>query len=510
MSDLREALLSVDGTAPSIQRAAGAMMRRYGDRSTCDVAVLEWRNALQSSTDADQLLPLLYVANEVLQNSKRNRGNKFLEAFSPILKQSLVHVCRTDPSLVEKVRRTVKIWGDRRVFSVRYVNELLGDLEPYRDGGKLSKKATAATQPLRRPDDPEFGGASFSPPASPRTADDGGGGGATSRPAAAAPQQQKKQQRQHEKEEDRSEDTNNNDSDDDIMAILDDHSGGENDDGNVDNDEEDDDEPLFGSESQGEKLVLDFNVESTIDQGGKRNGNGAAASTKSSSSRTTSSAKRRRSSTGSAGSAGGGGPSASSKRRKSVLSTSNFVDVWNRLVALQQNYAYSEQILASIDKNIADVPGDALQDFVGDELAHAARLNQKQADQVNEERSNLYEVAQERHRLEQEAVRYVHWLEQALKQDDDDVRFCDALQARIESFRKIHPAIRKARDVRVADERKRQREREELEKKKREEEENEKFRKAALAKETEAKPGMVWNPSTREYQSLDLNESWRD
>ena len=50
----------------------------------------------------------------------------------------------------------------------------------------------------------------------------------------------------------------------------------------------------------------------------------------------------------------------------------------------------------------------------------------------------------------------------------------------------------------------------ERERKRKEEEENEKFRKAALAKQTEARPGMVWNPSTREYQALNTDESWRD
>ena len=49
----------------------------------------------------------LYVANEVLQNSKRNRGTKFLEAFSPALSSSLEFMVKTDPSIVEKVRRIV-------------------------------------------------------------------------------------------------------------------------------------------------------------------------------------------------------------------------------------------------------------------------------------------------------------------------------------------------------------------------------------------------------------------
>ena len=62
------------------------MVRQY-DRGAAQ-AVNEWRSALQAARP-DQLLPLLYVANEVLQTSKRNRGPRFLEAFAAVLGQSL-------------------------------------------------------------------------------------------------------------------------------------------------------------------------------------------------------------------------------------------------------------------------------------------------------------------------------------------------------------------------------------------------------------------------------------
>eukprot|EP00957_Ditylum_brightwellii_P009052 683927-Ditylum_brightwellii.AAC.1 len=114
-ASLRSTLLSTNNTAQSIQNSASTMMRLY-DRSA-SLAVSEWRNSLQTCS-TQNLLPLLYVANEVLQTSKRNRGNKFLEAFSPVLKSSLQFICERDKKIVEKVRRTAKIWGDRRVFSV--------------------------------------------------------------------------------------------------------------------------------------------------------------------------------------------------------------------------------------------------------------------------------------------------------------------------------------------------------------------------------------------------------
>ena len=85
-STLRGLLRNIDESAPSIQKTAAAMVKLYAQ---APVAVTEWRNALQNAAShhhsRDQLLPLLYVANETIQTSKRNRGNKFLEAYSPIL-----------------------------------------------------------------------------------------------------------------------------------------------------------------------------------------------------------------------------------------------------------------------------------------------------------------------------------------------------------------------------------------------------------------------------------------
>ena len=139
---LRSTLLATDGTAPSIQSSASSMMKMY-DKSP-SLAVAEWRNVLQTCSDS-QLLPLLYVANEVLQISKRNRGNKYLESFSPILGGALKLICERDTSVTEKVRRTAKIWGDRRIFSARFVGDLLVGLENYRHGMTAAADSTTAT-----------------------------------------------------------------------------------------------------------------------------------------------------------------------------------------------------------------------------------------------------------------------------------------------------------------------------------------------------------------------------
>jgi len=175
-ADLRATLNKTDMSTPTIQASSRAMMRFYDKPGGANMAVSEWRSVLQTSSLA-QSLPLLYVANEVLQSSKRNRGIGFLEAFSPVLGSSCQFICGRDSIVVEKVRRVVKIFGDRRVFSVRYVMDLLAGLETFRAGAKAATsapkpKAVAIATKVKSPtatvvttstsdnDDDLFGGAS--------------------------------------------------------------------------------------------------------------------------------------------------------------------------------------------------------------------------------------------------------------------------------------------------------------------------------------------------------------
>lgn len=457
-SSLRSILGNVDGSAPSIQNAAGAMMKFY-DRGT-SVAVNEWRNALQTCVN-DQLLPLLYVANEVLQKSKRNRGNKFLEAMSPVLSQALGHICSRDITLVEKVRRTAKIWGDRQVFSTRFISDLLQGLEPYRHGrvpAPPQQQQESKGQSLPRLSSPR---ASFSP-----------------EPSSPQPTETDSSSQYH-----RSNTTNTDD--DDIRNIMENN-----------HHDDDDDDDIFASNDDFMKLDVEINLGSALDEMSEKPN--------------TLTTKRRRSSLGSSAGAQGSSIPSSRKRRSAILSVSNLLELWTRLTDLQQQYDGAQLVLAKIDERLQMTPADELGNLVGDELQQTYQQNRMDEKQMVLQRQKLHAIAQERHVLEQEAKRYLPWLEKALKQDEDDIVFCDMLEEKIMSFRGIHAVTQKARDTRVAEERRRQAELQEMERKRKEEEEQEQFRQAALAKETEAKPNMVWNPSTREYQYLNTDESWRE
>ena len=138
-SSLTSILLDTNLTPQKIQRSS-----RYIINGSVPLeSVTAWRRCLSTCND-DQLLPLLYVANETLQTiaRKKLRTKEFLEAFASVLNSSIKEICSRivasrslKNDLIEKVRRTIKIWGDRQVYSQRFVGEVLAVCEPFRKGG---------------------------------------------------------------------------------------------------------------------------------------------------------------------------------------------------------------------------------------------------------------------------------------------------------------------------------------------------------------------------------------
>lgn len=505
---LRMLLGRIDSSAPAIQAAAAAMMKHY-DKSA-GVAVVEWRNCLHNCR-RDQLMPLLYVANEVLQNSKRNRGNKFLEAFSPVLGQSIVYMVQQDASIVEKIRRTVKIWGDRRVLSVRFVNELLHGLDPFREGGRKNSQ-TASTPssriPTRRPSAPAVAvvaaeSEGFSPPIESQD---------SSRPTSTDPSADNMIQDVDEVDEN------------DVFI-------------NENDEEEEDDFDFFlrdSSEGSGGGLDVQLHVDPAMLLSSTQPQGATTASTAAASSVNQRWLKRRRSSMESAGSgassqsvakrgsqlrqpttiapSGGNQRRTKSRRRRSLnlLSTNSLLELWNQVSSLQQSFDYSLAMLSDITPESLSDNSQDLETMVGDSLLDQYRQVLRFQELVSQQRRSLHGIAQERYQLQKEAVRYLPWLELALKQDLEDIAFCNDLEQKLELVRDLHGPARQARDERLAEEELKRAQEEELERQRKEEAERLKFLESALNKETEAKPGMVWNRATGEYQYLNTEESWRD
>jgi len=374
------------------------------------------------------MLPLLYVANEVLQTSKRNRGNRFLEAFSPVLGSSLSFICTRDRGLVEKVRRTVKIWGDRRIFSMRFVMDVLAGLDSFRG--------------------------------------ENGGGGALMEPVPAA--------------------VNDGDPKSAASPKLDSSS-------NSDEEDDDDDEDMFG-ESNGPKLLdVDLStatVSAAANQGSPEFGAGA---------------KRRRSVTSPVLNA------APVVKKPKALSNQSFLDLFQSIVNLDETYKSSLGVIESIPKSYLEENGTDIDDLVGDELTDMYKKVCEKQRKVRRERRVMYSVAVQRRQLEKESKRYVQWLKNLAKVDDDDMEMCDQLEKKLDVLSVCQEEAKALRDHRREEEAKQRAEQEAAAQREAEEEERKQML-DDVKKQAEAKPGMVWNQQLREYQYLHdpTQESWRD
>lgn len=352
---LRTTLLQTDNNLPSIQSASRLMMRFYDAPSGADLAVSEWRSILQTCSTS-QLLPLLYVANEVLQTSKRNRGNKFLEAFSPVLGSSLIYICNKDKGLVEKVRRTVKVWGDRRVFSMRFVMDILAGLDSFR----------------------------------------GDGGAAPSVQAAPVVEQPKPAQ---------------------SPSITPGSNSDESD------DEEDD---VFGDQTS-KLLDVDLKVD------GKAVSDAAKAAP--SSPEFGSGAKRRRTSTAAQTKA----VSKPAPKKSKALSNQSFLDIFQSITKLNDTYKSSLSTLNSIPESYLD--SNDIDDLVGDELTDMYKKVCETHRKVRKERRVIYNVAAERRLREKESKRYIAWLKNLVKVDNEDLKFAEMLEEKLDLLSVCHGEI---------------------------------------------------------------------
>ncbi|KAL7434011.1 hypothetical protein ACHAXM_003816 [Skeletonema potamos] len=358
-ANLRNTLSQTENTMPGIQSSSREMMRFYDKPGGPSLAVSEWRSVLQTSPPSLSL-PLLYVANEVLQTSKRNRGSKFLEAFSPVLGSSLTFIVGRDRSVVEKVRRTVKVWGDRRVFSMRFVLDLLAGLDNYREGGS----GVAPTMEQQSVTASTAAATAAPKPSSPTSSD--------KRPSVSS------------------------------------------------SNDDDDDEDMFGGASDGQKL-LDISIDVSALSEAKSSGFGDGA------------AKRRRTSKLNSSTL-----QTNVTKKPKVLSGQNFLELFQSIANLDEKYKSSMGVVEAIPPSYLDDSSADIDDLVGDELTSMYKNICDTQRKILRERRSMYSIAVQRRDLEKEAKRYVSWLKNLAKVDDDDIKFVDKLEKKLEVISVCH------------------------------------------------------------------------
>eukprot|EP00555_Chaetoceros_dichaeta_P004164 CAMPEP_0198257024 /NCGR_PEP_ID=MMETSP1447-20131203/6798_1 /TAXON_ID=420782 /ORGANISM="Chaetoceros dichaeta, Strain CCMP1751" /LENGTH=474 /DNA_ID=CAMNT_0043943817 /DNA_START=1 /DNA_END=1422 /DNA_ORIENTATION=+ len=474
------------------------MMRLY-DKSSL-LAVSEWRNTLQSC-QTSQLLPLLYVANEVLQNSKRNRGNKFLEAFSPALADALKFICERDSKLVEKVRRTTKIWGDRRVFSTRFVGSLLKGLDTFRDsigGGSSSRGGNGSSSAT------SIGISKFVPPK----------GHATTK-SKEDPTNSIYARRS-------STSSRSPTSDSDEFGA-----GGGGDDSDNGTQISSASSDLFRS---GKPSLLNVsNI--TISQSSINNSNNNTILPSSTRSRSSTSPsnnlKRRRSSKNNESSNSNGtknqgtnGNTNSNKRQRTkklkkkrpkTLSPDALIRLLDQLIQLESQFQNISSAATAATKLAASAEVDVAEDnLVGEELVTLHTEITDATRRLGAQEKESHRVALQRKELEGEMKRYVVWGKAGLVADEEEIRLCDEVEKKLVLMEVIHSRAKKEREIKRDKVAKEHALAEALARQKEQEEKLKQSLEATLRNAEESRPGMVWNQAAREFQYLPdvTEESW--
>lgn len=129
-------LSSLNETQESIVSVSQWIMfhRRHADR-TCAI----WLERMRETT-VNKRLTLIYLANEVVQQSKARRKDDFLVAFSPVIAEATATAYKGSTNDVqEKIRRTVEVWSQRRIFDKpiqEAVETRIQELDKSRSGKK--------------------------------------------------------------------------------------------------------------------------------------------------------------------------------------------------------------------------------------------------------------------------------------------------------------------------------------------------------------------------------------
>ncbi|CAK7208241.1 hypothetical protein SCUCBS95973_000036 [Sporothrix curviconia] len=106
-------LSALNETHDSIATAAQWIMfhRRHAERT-----VQLWFQRLKDSPSPKRL-NLVYLANEVTQQSKARHKDDFVLAFAPVIAEAIASAYKGAPSEVQtKLRRVVEVWHERNIF----------------------------------------------------------------------------------------------------------------------------------------------------------------------------------------------------------------------------------------------------------------------------------------------------------------------------------------------------------------------------------------------------------
>ncbi|OAR05805.1 hypothetical protein LLEC1_03769 [Akanthomyces lecanii] len=119
-------LSALNESHDSIATAAQWIMfhKRHADRT-----VALWMQRLKDSS-ATRRLSLIYLANEVAQQSRIRRKEDFIIAFSPVIAEAAALAYKGAPTEIHgKLRRVIDVWKDRNIFEAPIQNAIESRLD---------------------------------------------------------------------------------------------------------------------------------------------------------------------------------------------------------------------------------------------------------------------------------------------------------------------------------------------------------------------------------------------
>lgn len=120
-ANLEAKLANINETQESITSISQYIMfhKRHADTSA-----QTWATFTQSAPD-NKKLALVYLANEVVQQSKIKQREQFVDAFATVIPQTLAAAYAQVPSQVQdRINRVVSVWKDRRIFSPSVLSDI--------------------------------------------------------------------------------------------------------------------------------------------------------------------------------------------------------------------------------------------------------------------------------------------------------------------------------------------------------------------------------------------------
>ncbi|KAK0941930.1 hypothetical protein LTR29_006503 [Friedmanniomyces endolithicus] len=134
---VRAKLATLNETQDSIVSVAQWLLfhRRHADRTA-----QTWLSALQAQTSVPKRLNLVYLANEIVQQSRARGKQDFVLAFEPIVGDGVGTAYKGAGEGVQgKIRRVVEVWRQRGVFDgavLDVVEGRMGEVDRGKAGGK--------------------------------------------------------------------------------------------------------------------------------------------------------------------------------------------------------------------------------------------------------------------------------------------------------------------------------------------------------------------------------------